>query len=174
MPVLKTVVEPGIKTLFRHMAKGRGLSESEFLRQVVLMVTGKDIKEEKPIVPVPEKAEPSRLMIRLPLFLLEEAKRRGTSKGMATSRWVAALVQSNLTRSPVMSENELLALRANIRELTAIGRNINQIAKSLNENFYETERVRLDKLEALSRVIAENKAAIRALVRASQNSWEAD
>lgn len=174
MPVLKTVVEPGIKALFRNMAKGRGLSESEFLRQVVLMVTGKDIKEERPIAPVPDKAEPVHLKIRLPLFLMEETKRRATGKGMAPSRWIAALVQSNLTRSPVMSENELLALRGNIRELTAIGRNINQIAKSLNENFYETERVRLDKLEALSRVIAENQTAIRALVRASQNSWEAE
>jgi hypothetical protein len=40
-----------------------------------------------------------------------------------------------------MTDQELAVLQASDRELAAIGRNINQIAKALNEAFHETERV---------------------------------
>ena len=65
-------------------------------------------------------------------------------------------------------------IKAFTKELSAIGRNINQIARSLNEAFHETERVRLDKLAELHRALVENRTAIRSLVRASQNAWEAE
>lgn len=90
---------------------------------------------------------------------------------MTPSRWAASLIQSNLTGQPVMTKVELAELQTSSRELAAIGRNINQIAKALNEAFYETERVRLDTLAELSKAVAENRSAIRALVRASRNAW---
>jgi hypothetical protein len=83
-------------------------------------------------------------------------------------------VQTNLTGKPVMTDKELAVLQASNRELAAIGRNINQIAKALNEAFHETERVRVDTLAALSQSITENRSAIRSLVRASQQAWEAE
>jgi hypothetical protein len=173
MPVLKTLVETETKTRFRNLAKTRGLSESELLRSVVLVVTGQDTDDQL-IKPEAENNELERMTVRLPGFLMDAAKQRGKSKGMAASRWVAALVQANLTGKPVMADKELAILQASNRELAAIGRNINQIAKALNEAFHETERVRLDTLAALSQSISENRAAIRSLVRASQQAWEAE
>ena len=173
MPVLKTLVETETKTRFRNLAKTRGLSESELLRSVVLVVTGQDAADQ-PLKPEAENSELERMTVRLPGFLMDAAKQRGKAKGMAASRWVAALVQANLTGKPVMTDKELAVLQASDRELAAIGRNINQIAKALNEAFHETERVRLDTLAALSQSITENRAAIRSLVRASQQAWEAD
>ena len=70
-----------------------------------------------------------------------------------------------------MGDTELQELRASNRELAAIGRNLNQIAKALNEAFHETERVRLDRLTELGRAIEGNRVAIQSLVRASQNTW---
>ena len=171
MPVLKTLVEPETKTRFRNLAKTRGLSESELLRSVVMVVTGQDAAD-KTIEPEAENTELERMTVRLPGFLMEAAKQRGKSKGMAASRWVAALVQTNLTGKPVMTDKELAVLQASNRELASIGRNINQIAKALNEAFHETERVRLDTLAALSQSITENRTAIRSLVRSSQQAWE--
>jgi len=173
MPVLKTLVETETKTRFRNLAKTRGLSESELLRSVVLVVTGQDASDQ-PIKPEAENSELERMTVRLPGFLMDAAKQRGKAKGMAASRWVAALVQANLTGKPVMTDKELAVLQASNRELAAIGRNINQIAKALNEAFHETERVRLDTLADLSQSITENRAAIRSLVRASQQAWEAE
>ncbi|OJZ69124.1 hypothetical protein B375_0211735 (plasmid) [Xylella fastidiosa 6c] len=174
MPVLKTVVEPETKTRFRSMAKARGLSESELLRAVVLAVTGQDTDTDTSLEPYAEKVDIDRMTVRMARFLLEATKERARSKGMAPSRYVAALVQSNLTKQPVMTEEEIKVLLASNRELAAIGRNINQIAHVLNSAFHETERVRLDKLAELHQALVENRAAIRALVRASQNAWQAD
>ncbi|MDC6409537.1 MobC family plasmid mobilization relaxosome protein [Xylella fastidiosa subsp. multiplex] len=177
MPVLKTVVEPETKTRFRSMAKARGLSESELLRAVVLAVTGQDTDTNTPLEPYAEKVDIDRMTVRMARFLLEATKERARSKGMAPSRYVAALVQSNLTKQPVMTEEEIKVLLASNRELAAIGRNINQISHALNSAnsaFHETERVRLDKLAELHQALVENRAAIRALVRASQNAWQAD
>lgn len=180
MPVLKTLVEPEIKTRFRNIAKARGLSESELLRAVVLAATDQSKDTDQPIQPDAEKAESDRMTVRMPRFLMEATKVRAKAKGMAPSRWVTALVQSNLTGKPVMSNAELEGLQASGRELVAIGRNINQIAKSINQanvihpGAFEKEWLPLIKLTELSQAITENRAAIRALVRASQNAWKAD
>lgn len=174
MPVLKTLVEPGTKARFRGMAKARGLSESELLRAVILAVTGEDDGADQPIEPDAEKADTARMTVRMPRFLMEAATARGKVKGMAPSRWVAALVQSNLTRQPVMTDDELAGLLATNRELAAVGRNINQIARALNDAFHETERVKIERLAQLRDAIVKQRAAVRVLVRASQNSWTAD
>ena len=87
---------------------------------------------------------------------MQAAKQNAKTKSMAISRWVSALVQ------------------ASNRELTAIGRNINQIAKVLNESFYRVEQVKMETLNELIQVINTNQAAIRALIRVSQNHWKAD
>jgi predicted DNA binding CopG/RHH family protein len=173
MPVLKTLVDTEIKTRFKNIAKAQGLSESELLRAVALVVTGQDSADQL-VKPDVEKSDLDRMTVRMPRFLLEAIDVQAKTKGMAPSRWVASLVQSHLTDQPVMTDDELAALKASNRELAAIGRNINQIAKVLNETFYETEQVKLDKLAELSQTIEKNRETVRALVRASQNSWKAD
>ena len=78
-----------------------------------------------------------------------------------------------------MTDDELTALVAANRELAAIGRNINQIARALNEArligaAVDANHVKLEQLAELREAITRNRAAIRALVRASQNSWADD
>lgn len=173
MATLITRIEPATKARFRGMAQARGLTESELLRAVVLAVTGED-QTPKPSAPTnPAPDEPSRMTMRLPRRLLEATKARAKSQGMAPSRWVVALVQSNLNRLPVMTEEQVLDLRASNRELAALGRNLNQIAKALNESFHQSDRVKLDQLAELAAAIEQQKQTIRALVRASQQSWGA-
>jgi hypothetical protein len=123
---------------------------------------------------VPEKTETKRITVRMADFILAAARERASLVGIAPSRWIAALVQANVTRLPVCTDNELRALEASARELAAIGRNINQIARALNEAHFQTERVRLDRLEMLAEAIRANREAIRLLVRASRNVWRAD
>ena len=110
----------------------------------------------------------------MPSFLLQAAKEKGKAKGMATSRWIAALVQSNIAKNPVMADQELNNLKASIRELNAIGRNINQMARALNESRNNTDKVNLDTLYLLGDSLKRNLSAVRELVRASQKVWEAE
>jgi hypothetical protein len=168
-------VEEDHKKKFSRFAKKRGLTESELLRELVLIAIGES-DDVLPFVeePAAELVELERVTVRLPKFLIKSLQNRAKSKGMAQSRWISALVQSNVTGQPVMTDKDLVVLNASNRELAAIGRNINQIAKSLNRDFYDTEQVRLAKLEELSLAIAKTRDAIRALVKASQNAWESN
>lgn len=172
MPVLKTLVESDIKARFHQLARASGLSESELLRAVVLERLGERGSSVSTTSVNEEESDTARMTIRMRAVLMDAAKARAKTKGMAPSRWVAALVQSNLMCDPVMNEEELVALNASSRELIAIGRNINQMTKSLHEHHYDTESVRLAALAELSEAIKHNRAAIRAVVRASQNAWE--
>ncbi len=177
MPTLRARVDEDLKSLFLQKAEERNLSESELLRKVVLdffaQEKNKDEVEDvlKAVEPDAENAENEKMTIRLPRFLVDAAKERAKAKGIATSRWIAALVQSSLMQNPVMVDQELTVLRSNIRELNAIGRNINQMARALNESKNNTDKVKLDTLDLLRTYLDRNIAFIRGLVRASQQAW---
>ena len=177
MPMLRARVDEDLKSLFLQKAEALNLSESELLRQVVLdffaHAKNKDEVEDvlKAVEPDAENAEIEKMTIRLPRFLVDAAKERAKAKGMATSRWIAALVQSSLMQKPVMVDPELNELRANIRELNAIGRNINQMARALNESKNNTDKVKLDNLDLLRTYLDRNIDFVRGLVRASQQAW---
>lgn len=173
MAYLTTRIDSEIKAAFRKLAMKKGMKESELLRQLILSQLG-ETPLEKIAEPDSKKLDLERMTVRMPLFLLEAVEASAKIRGMVPSRWITALVQSNLMGQPVMTDAELLELKASNRELAAIGRNINQIARAINNAFYETERLRLNKLSEISQAISENREAIRALVKASQNAWEAD
>ena len=167
LETIRARVEPDIKLRFSELAKQQGLSESELLRSIVLDLTNQGTPAVQSIKIDTEHLELERLSIRLPRFLMQAAKQNAKTKGMAISRWVSALVQANLTGQPIMTTEEIIVLQASNRELTAIGRNINQIAKVLNESFYRVEQVKMETLNELMQVINTNQAAIRALIRVS-------
>ncbi len=172
---IRARVDEDQKKRFIRKAKTLNMTESELLREIVLAVIDQNNGIDQPIEPDAENAEAVRVTLRMPRFLREGVELRAKLRGMeAVNRWITALIQSNLTRNPVMTDEEIRELKTSNRELAAIGRNINQIAKALNRDSYDTEQVRLDKLVELSRLVTDNRDAIRALVRASQNTWEAD
>lgn len=170
---LKFRIEQHNRDRFHAKALSLGLKPSELLRNMVLAVIDEEADKHL-VIPDSDNAEPVKITLSLPAFLIHAAKRRAKGRGMVLSRWLSSLVQSNLTGQPVMSTAELQALKTSNRELAAVGRNINQIAKALNQAFYETEKVRIDTLAELAAVIDANSKAIWALVRASQNAWEAE
>lgn len=178
MPVLKTLADDNLKARFRAIACERGISESEFLRYVAMAAVGlADSSRPAELIEFAEAGAPGaqldRMTVWAPAYILDAARTRGEAVGMAGSRWIAGLVQSNVTRLPVLTDAEVQALEASDRQLSAIGRNLNQIARALNNAFHETERVKLEKLAELAAAVADNRAAIDALIRASRNKWGA-
>lgn len=171
-PVLKARVDADVHQRFLVLARTRGLSESELVRLAI----NREVDRQAEGVaidfhPDRDQAEPGRLTVRMPLYVLTAAKDRAKIVGMTASRWVAALVQSNLASKPVLTDAELQAVDVATRELAAIGRNINQIARALNEAHFEAERVRLDRLDELAELVKNTRDEIRALARASRNAW---
>lgn len=176
--VLKTSVNKEIFDEFAAVAKSQGLSNAGFLRVLIderlAKIQDGSIKSSIELLADPEEIEIEKVSVYLPSFIRKKAVLCGRRKGMKLSRWIASIVQSNIMKEPVMTHNEINQLNASIRELAAIGRNLNQIAKALNENFHETDRLKLSELTALKNVIDNNKLKIYNLVKNSMRSWEID
>jgi hypothetical protein len=120
----------------------------------------------------PASLATEKLNVRVPKFLYLAARVQSASKRMrGMGGWVSALIQSNLLKSPVMTPAQLVEIQRSNRELAAIGRNINQIARSLNLAPSEFERVRLEVLADLSQKLDFNRMAIRRLVQDANRSW---
>lgn len=174
--VLQARIEPGLKAAFEAHARTKNLKPSELLRRMVLAELG--MQGELPELsssPGAKGLKVERLYLRLPAFLVAAARVRASDKGMVIARWISSLVQSHLAQEPVMTEKEVQMLRAMNRELAAIGRNVNQIAKALNSAVGDIERGRVS-LEGLDKVpasIAVARKIVSNLVKKSQQSWEA-
>jgi Bacterial mobilisation protein (MobC) len=108
------------------------------------------------------------------LALSRLALKRAALMGIRPNAWLTATVQANLERQPVMLSAELFALREASRELSAIGRNLNQIARALNLAAIApamSKPVDLSGLPEISDAVDRTKAEIRRLVRASEQVW---
>ena len=175
MPVLKTIVGDATKQDFKDLCVKRGLSESEQLRSLVVaetqLASAQPSQAIAPIHPDGSNADLDRMTVRMPGFVMDGAKDRARTQGMAPSRWVAALVQSNLTAQPVMTDVEVEALLASNRELAAVGRNLSQVVRALNASGLEVDKVHLEALTELSAAVTSNRSEIRRLVRASRQAW---
>jgi hypothetical protein len=171
--VLQARLDAGIHERFTALAKARGLSDSELLRMAINREIEASEAGVEGAVTRSEPEQKDRITVWMAARVLVAAKERAKSKGMNPSRWIAALVQSNIGRAPVLTENELKAVESSIRELAAIGRNINQIARALNESHFQVERVRLERLADLSSAIRRTRDEIMVLVRAGRSVWKA-
>jgi len=158
------------KTQFERIAKSHNLKPSELLRRLVLTEIGKN-ETFKAVGPETQRIGTTRLTIRLAEFLMDSVKLRAESKGMATSRWVSALVQSHVSNAPVVTEKEVLVLRAISRELSAIGRNINQIARHLNSPQNHNGHIDWGALSKLPKSIENAKQNIRTVIKATWQGW---
>lgn len=174
--LLATRVEPSLKESFEAHAGACNLKPSELLRRLLIVELGREPGAQKAL-PQPKLQDQKmrQVTLRFPRFILEAAQDRAALKGMKPARWMAALVQSHLDLEPVMTEKEVQLLRGMNRELSAIGRNINQIAKGLNSAVGDIERgrVSLEGLEKVIPAISLSRKLISALIRKSQQSWAA-
>lgn len=173
MPALSTIVDDDTKARFLATARRLYLSESELLRAVVMVAIDQHQTGAPAIDADAGKAKTDRVRLSLPHFLMEDLRQRAKSVGMSPRRWISALIQSNLLRKPVVNDVELAALLGSNRELAAIGRNINQIARSLNQAPTERDRLTMDRLVQLRNAIIKQRAAVRELTRVSQENWKA-
>lgn len=61
-----------------------------------------------------------------------EVERRAVAMGMKPGTWIMRLVRAVITRNPQLSFDEVHALREATRELSYVGRNLNQVAHAVN------------------------------------------
>ena len=181
MSTLQTRVDQATKAQVARALRRTGLTESALVRAAVQRYLkeqeGMSANSGRPPVVAPgpgvnnSAGKLKRVMISIPAFLLPEIEARAKEYGQIPSRWISSLVQSHLMNKPVLRGDEITALLESNRELAAVGRNVNQMAKHLNASPSDVAEVRLELLHLMYGEIELLRKSILSLVAASNRVW---
>lgn len=162
-----------MKERFRAVARQQGLSESALLKRLVdTALLGTGVITAPTTEPVDPVATGGKISVRLrpdDLVLLRE---RARVRSLPTSTYVSLLIRSHLRNLAPLPTTELMALRRSIAEVGAIGRNLNQIARALNQGEQPNGPSRSD-LQALLRALTGLRDYTKGLINVNLASWEA-
>jgi hypothetical protein len=163
-------VTPEIKALVRALAQRDQLTESALIKQLLEVVL-RSSAAAGPFRLEPQRApRDMRLYVRLDpgdRLLLNE---RAAARGMPAATYVAVLVRSHLRNLVPLPKQELLALKSAVAELGVIGRNLNQIARAMNQG----ERVAgpgREELRAMLQVGGALRDHVKSLLASNAKSW---
>lgn len=159
------------KALLHALAGRERITESALVRQLLETVLRTSVGGVAPSTEAPERVtRDSRLSVRLAdddRALLTE---RAAARDMAAATYVSVLVRAHLRGLAPLPKAELTALKRSVAELSAIGRNLNQIARAANQGG-RTASVGLDQLRAMLKVSEGLRDHVKALLRANERSW---
>lgn len=96
---------------------------------------------------------------------------RAEARGMRPATYVSALTRSHLRAIVPLPKDELLALRRSIGELAAIGRNLNQIARVVNEG-NRFSGISKEEFRAIFKICEALRDNTKSLLKANLTSWE--
>lgn len=174
-PELRTRVTDEVKAAFLAHAKEQGLSEARLLEVVIAAFL-----QHNP--PPPDSADsseseklgdvkPKDVRVRLSLFEYKELERLARGRHWKRSTYLGYLFQVHLTGQPRFSDDEMLALREATRQLSALGRNVNQIARALNISLDEAHLALAVPFEEMKALIDQERTHVKNLIRANLKSW---
>lgn len=113
----------------------------------------------------PFSGQSSRIEIRLDQSDLEQLQVRAQAESMTVNSYIRFLVQSAMAKEPLLTTKEVEALYQSNAQLLRIGRNINQIAKSLNSS--NPTALSVQELKNLQEYIAQHTEKVGQLVSVS-------
>ena len=115
-------------------------------------------------------AEPK---VRFEILLTESEKRaireRANIERCSMRRWIVDACRTGLTHEPQFGMMEIDALGESNYQLLAIGRNLNQIARRLNEGKHA--KITVEQIEKLSSIIDKHTDTVSTAIRASLERW---
>jgi hypothetical protein len=84
-------------------------------------------------------------------------------------RWIIDAIRAGLTREPQFGMKEIDALGESNYQLLAIGRNLNQVAKTMNEG--RRDSVKIESIARLRQIIDAHTDKVSGAIRASVERW---
>lgn len=155
-------VPADLKSDFKAACRENNTTMTDVLTQVMRQVTGRQ-EEVSPAVNRERK-----LTLRLSADELEALLERQAMEG-DDFRTITAInaLRRGLGFDPILNRELTTALRDSNRELTAIGRNLNQVARALNIDPREGDSIRYDAIQELVAVIDGHRKDVAETVRRS-------
>ncbi|GAW87315.1 conserved hypothetical protein [Bathymodiolus platifrons methanotrophic gill symbiont] len=103
---------------------------------------------------------------------VEEIEKRAKKEGFENrSQWGRALILNKIDNHPTFTIEEIKAIVESNRQLSAIGRNLNQITRALNIDATNSNSPSEELLISLSKTIDNQQGKIMSLLDQSLNRW---
>jgi len=149
--------------------KSKNAKSSTILKMMIDRVIG---NAKLPSKPDDLGAKKLQINIRLNEEYAPLLDERAAAEGFPSRQsWVTTFLLFQLKKEPVLTDKEIRELRASNRQLSAIGRNINQIAKALNMEKDSDQYINENLLKTILNDIQEHKKLVVSLVDRSLNKW---
>jgi hypothetical protein len=160
------------KARVRALAARDGIGESTLIKQLLDVVLRTSSVDGLPPPPAPVRAgEVERLNIRLAPEIGRLLRERARARAMPFATYASSVLRSHLLGAAPLPKAEYLALTHAVAELSAIGRNLNQIARALNQGGRPSMPGR-EEVGAMLKVATALRDHVRALLEANARSWE--
>lgn len=174
-PTQLTVDLGELKEPWIQWCKLQQLTPSQALRQLLHKTLQREPRpSHTPHRIMPHRGERPTRQVAIRLTPSEHAAlvARARTEGYRPTHWLTSLIRVQLTRQPALSDPEQHAIAHSTKQLLALGRNLNQIARALTKAPDQQVAVRLELLTDLSRLIQAHVNQITAVTRASLERWE--
>ncbi|HEX4267350.1 MAG TPA: hypothetical protein VHY36_05650 [Steroidobacteraceae bacterium] len=168
---LSTWISNETKQRFAAAAARQSLSESALLKRLVEQMLASAPSDDLTGPVVRPDLRDARLTVRLVPEDRALLRERAAARTMQAATYVSVLVRSHLRGVAPLPDRELSSLQAPVRELAAIGRNLNAMARLLQQDARQAAPG-LQEVQAMLRVCEALRDHFRALIKANLISWD--
>lgn len=165
---LSTWVDEETKQRFAAIANHEGVSESALLKRMVVLML-ESTKARSTLTPQDRPLRDTRVTVRLRPDDQQLLRERAAAREMPAATYVSVLVRAHLRTLAPLPKEELLALRRTVSELSAIGRNLNQIARVANQGPQPSALP--EDLRTMLRLCEGLRDHVKGLLKANLRSW---
>jgi predicted DNA binding CopG/RHH family protein len=169
---LKAWVSRETKERFGDFARGQRVSESALLKRVIEALIHGNEARNATLAPLERVPASGRLSVRLAVDDLLLLRERAQSRGIPPATYISLLVRSHLRNLSPIPDNELKVLQQAIGQVSAIGRNLNQIARAVNAGERPDGPSKAD-LHAILRACTGLRDAFKGVIERNIQSWQA-
>ena len=160
-----------MKDEFTVWCQRQDVTVNDAVRQMVARVLGADVRQ-LPHVASANGDERVSVKVQFSAGEYEAVRLVAQRMGFTLSRFLVAMVRAQVTGRPQLGEREVDVLETSNYQLAAIGRNLNQLARTLNANpALAAQRGRLIVVGALRREIDAHLKAVHDMQRANLARW---
>ena len=159
------------KARVQRLAERDGITESSLLRQLLDVVLRTANLDEPPAMRAPEKVNrDARLNVRLEPEDWRLLRERAKARGMASATYLSYLARSHLRDASPLPKAEYTLLKQSVEQLATLGRNLNQIARALNQGERTAMPGRAE-VAAMLKVSEGLRDHFKGLLEANDRSW---
>ncbi|TLY87836.1 MAG: MobC family plasmid mobilization relaxosome protein [Gammaproteobacteria bacterium] len=164
-------VTPETKARMRALAQREGIAESALIKQLLDVVLRASAHGTLPAPEAPQSVSgDARFNVRLGPEISRLLRERAKGRGTPSATYIASLVRAHFLDAAPLPKAEYVAIKQAVGELSAIGRNLNQIARAINQGGRPAPPGGEDVM-AMLKVAEALRDHIKALVSANTRAW---